>query len=97
MNRPSPAHHPARPVPMREMKRKAIPNPGGRAASAGTMRWMTCLLLAAAAGCGSGETRSPERVRYEADQAHCDSISDLEPARRSCMVYRGWPDGKYRR
>jgi hypothetical protein len=56
-------------------------------------------LTAALLGCGkAGDTPpDPGRVRYEADRAHCDSISTNEPARNACMVYRGWPDGKYRR
>jgi hypothetical protein len=36
------------------------------------------------------------RQRYDADKAHCERISTDEGARTSCMVYRGWPDGKFR-
>lgn len=56
----------------------------------------TALLLC---GCGGGGDRAPDpgRARYEADRAHCESISDIEAAQKSCMSYRGWPGGKYRR
>lgn len=50
------------------------------------------------AGCGGGERPpDPGRAKYEADKAHCESVSDVEAAQKSCMTYRGWPDGKYRR
>jgi hypothetical protein len=50
-------------------------------------------------GCGGDKPPAQDsgRAKYEADKAHCDSISDIEAARKSCMTYRGWPDGKYRR
>ena len=51
------------------------------------------------AGCGGGASpRDPGRAKYEADKSYCDSISGgTDAARKSCMTYRGWPDGKYRR
>jgi hypothetical protein len=63
---------------------------------------MGCAVLLTACGgggdAGGGASAMDEnRKKYEADKAHCDSVSDLEPARKSCMTYRGWPDGKYRR
>jgi hypothetical protein len=54
-------------------------------------------LLAACGGGGGERPVDPGRARYDADKAHCESISDIEAARKSCMSYRGWPDGKYRR
>ena len=57
----------------------------------------TLLLVALAAGaCGPSAPPDPRRQRYEADKAHCDSLSQDGGARKSCMTYRGWPDGKYR-
>lgn len=61
------------------------------------MAWGVGLLLLAGCGAQEGAPKDPGRVRYEADRAHCDSVSAIEAARRSCMTYRGWPDGKYRR
>lgn len=64
---------------------------------------LTPALIAAALVCacggGGGGDRpvDPGRAKYDADKAHCESISDIEAARKSCMEYRGWPDGKYRR
>ncbi|HEX2079042.1 MAG TPA: hypothetical protein VHG08_15065 [Longimicrobium sp.] len=57
------------------------------------------------AGCGGGEDaaaakqiRDADRRQYEADKARCDSVSGgVEAAQKSCMTYRGWPDGKFRR
>ncbi|HEX2210913.1 MAG TPA: hypothetical protein VHG93_24730 [Longimicrobium sp.] len=69
-------------------------------------RRSTLLPLAPAAAvflcaCGGGEGGDrpvdPGRAKYDADKAHCESISDIEAARKSCMEYRGWPDGRYRR
>lgn len=69
-------------------------------------RWMfvhlrpalaAAVLLAACGGGGGDRPVDPGRAKYDADKAHCDSISDIEAARKSCMSYRGWPDGKYRR
>lgn len=55
------------------------------------------LLLLSACGGGGDRPPDPGRAKYDADKAHCESISDVEAARKSCMTYRGWPDGKYRR
>jgi|GEM_PF-1833704 len=38
----------------------------------------------------------PRREKYEADRARCEAGSTDEGARKSCMVYRGWPDGKFK-
>ena len=45
--------------------------------------------------CGNGGDPAA-RQRYEADRQKCESLSQDEGARKSCMVYRGWPDGKFR-
>jgi hypothetical protein len=57
------------------------------------------LLLAACGGGGGGGDKpvDPGRAKYDADKAHCESVSSIEAAQKSCMTYRGWPDGKYRR
>jgi hypothetical protein len=58
------------------------------------------VLLCACGGGGSGDGDKPVdsgRARYDADKAHCESVSNIEAAQKSCMTYRGWPDGKYRR
>jgi hypothetical protein len=65
-----------------------------------TILWVgAAVTLAACGGSGGGDNAKPDpdRVRYEADKAHCERTSTLEPARKSCMTYRGWPDGKFRR
>jgi hypothetical protein len=49
------------------------------------------------AACGGEQPPNPARERYEADKRHCDSVSADETARKSCMTYRGWKDGKFRR
>jgi hypothetical protein len=67
--------------------------------------WWVAMGWAALLGaCGGGgdaggakEIRDADRQQYEADKAHCDAVSDLEAARRSCMTYRGWPEGEFRR
>ncbi|HEU4456610.1 MAG TPA: hypothetical protein VFR81_26320 [Longimicrobium sp.] len=62
--------------------------------------WRVALLAAAVlGGCGGGGESAPDpnRARYEADKKHCESVSSSEPAQKSCMTYRGWRDGKYRR
>jgi hypothetical protein len=56
------------------------------------------VLLGACGGdAGGGKPADPGRARYDADKAHCESVSNIEAAQKSCMTYRGWPDGKYRR
>jgi hypothetical protein len=55
------------------------------------------LLLCACGGGGGDRPVDPGRAKYDADKAHCDSVSNIEAAQKSCMTYRGWPDGKYRR
>ena len=45
--------------------------------------------------CGSGGDPAA-RQRYEADKQRCEQLSQDPGARKSCMVYRGWPDGKFR-
>lgn len=60
-------------------------------------------MLLAACGGGEGaaaakEIRDADRRQYDADKARCDSIAGgVEAAQKSCMTYRGWPDGKFRR
>jgi hypothetical protein len=75
---------------------KQVPDPVPDA----DMRRFTLVAALALSACGGGDAApkaDPNRARYEADKARCESISSLEPARKSCMTYRGWPDGKYRR
>jgi hypothetical protein len=56
------------------------------------------LLCACGGGSGGGDKPAdPDRAKYDADKAHCESVSNIEAAQKSCMTYRGWPDGKYRR
>ena len=53
--------------------------------------------LLVVAACGGPKQPDPARERYEADRAHCESVSGVEAAQKSCMTYRGWPNGKFRR
>jgi hypothetical protein len=54
--------------------------------------------VAATGGSSAGNGKAdPARVQYDADKAHCEAISPHPEARKSCMTYRGWPDGKFRR
>ena len=55
------------------------------------------VLLLCACGGGGDKPADPGRAKYDADKAHCESVSTIEAAQKSCMTYRGWPDGKYRR
>jgi hypothetical protein len=63
--------------------------------------WRMAIVAAAVLGaCGGGGGEAapdPNRQRYEADKKRCEEISSSEPAQKSCMTYRGWKDGKYRR
>jgi hypothetical protein len=71
-----------------------------RRPSTAVRRWsplLAALLLCACGGGGGEKPADPGRAKYEADRAHCDSVSTIEAAQKSCMTYRGWPDGKYRR
>lgn len=59
---------------------------------------LAVLLGACGAGSGGGDKPAdPGRARYDADKKHCESVSTIEAAQKSCMTYRGWSDGKYRR
>jgi hypothetical protein len=65
------------------------------------LRWLLPLAavasLVVAGGCGgSGGTPDPRREKYEADKARCEAGSTEKAAQRSCMTYRGWPEGKFR-
>jgi hypothetical protein len=62
-------------------------------------RWPASVLLLCACGGGGGGDKpvDPGRAKYDADKTHCESVSTIEAAQKSCMTYRGWPDGKYRR
>ncbi|WP_420125287.1 hypothetical protein [Longimicrobium sp.] len=59
---------------------------------------LAVLLGACGGGSGGGDKAvDPGRAKYEEDKKHCESVSAIEAAQKSCMTYRGWPDGKYRR
>ena len=47
------------------------------------------------AACGGESPPNPARQKYDADKRHCESISTSEEARKSCMQYRGWRDGRF--
>lgn len=57
---------------------------------------LAALLLLTGCGGSGGASQDPRRQKYDADKAHCEQTSQEEAARKSCMVYRGWPDGKFR-
>jgi hypothetical protein len=60
-------------------------------------RWLAILLLAMPLlACNAAGGDPAARQRYEADKERCERGSTDEGARKSCMVYRGWPDGKFR-
>jgi len=57
--------------------------------------WLLAPLTFAVLACGAGGDPAA-RQRYEADKQKCESLSPDQGARKSCMVYRGWPEGKFR-
>jgi hypothetical protein len=57
--------------------------------------WLLAPLTIVVLACGSGGDPAA-RQRYEADKQKCESLSADPGAQKSCMVYRGWPDGKFR-
>ena len=64
---------------------------------------MGLAMLLGACGGGGGDAaaakgiRDADRQQYEKDKARCDTVSGgIEAAQKSCMTYRGWPDGKFR-
>jgi len=60
-------------------------------------RWVAILLLAfPLIACNAAGGNPEARKRYEADKERCMRVSADEGAQKSCMVYRGWPDGKFR-
>ena len=52
-------------------------------------------VLVALPACGKAPP-DPRREKYNADKARCEAGSTDEAARKSCMTYRGWPEGKFR-
>jgi hypothetical protein len=46
--------------------------------------------------CGGAVPPDPRREKYEHDKTACEQGSQDEAARKSCMTYRGWPNGKFR-
>jgi hypothetical protein len=54
------------------------------------------LVAALVVGACGDAPPDPRREKYNADKARCESQSVEEAARKSCMTYRGWPDGKFR-
>ena len=61
-----------------------------------TARWRWVLAGAMVLGACGKAPPDPRREKYEADKARCEQTSQEEAARKSCMTYRGWPDGKFR-
>jgi hypothetical protein len=64
-----------------------------------TARTLAALLLASAllSACGGGSTPpDPRRQKYDSDKAGCEAVSADKGAQKSCMTYRGWPEGKFR-
>jgi hypothetical protein len=53
------------------------------------------LAVVALCACGNAPP-DPRRERYDADKARCEAMSPDKPAQKSCMTYRGWPEGKFR-
>lgn len=63
-----------------------------------TPHWRLIVSAAALlAACGGDPPPDPARARYDADKRHCESVSSDETAQKSCMTYRGWRDGKFKR
>jgi hypothetical protein len=54
------------------------------------------LVAALVVGACGDAPPDPRREKYNADKARCEAQSAEEAARKSCMTYRGWPDGKFR-
>ena len=82
---------------------RASHTPTSRRMSARSL-WLAAGFSVLLAACGGGDTdaarglKDADRQQYEADKAHCDSVSDgLAAAQKSCMTYRGWPEGEFRR
>jgi hypothetical protein len=61
-----------------------------------TADWRVVLVAALVVGACGDAPPDPRREKYNADKARCESMSTEEAARKSCMTYRGWPDGKFR-
>lgn len=58
--------------------------------------WRRALLAGVLlSACGGDGAPNPARQKYDADKRHCESISTDEEARKSCMQYRGWRDGRF--
>ena len=61
-----------------------------------TAEWRWVLVAAMVLGACGKAPPDPRREKYQADKAACEAGSPDEPARKSCMTYRGWPEGKFR-
>jgi hypothetical protein len=61
-----------------------------------TAEWRWVLVAAMVVGACGDAPPDPRREKYNADKARCEAMSTEEAARKSCMTYRGWPDGKFR-
>ncbi|HEV7589259.1 MAG TPA: hypothetical protein VGO40_14180 [Longimicrobium sp.] len=61
-----------------------------------TAEWRGMLVAVAVLGACGNAPPDARREKYDADRARCEAGSADEGARKSCMIYRGWPDGKFR-
>jgi hypothetical protein len=61
-----------------------------------TAAWRWVLVAAAVVGACGKTPPDPRREKYDADKARCEAMTQDKGAQRSCMTYRGWPEGKFR-
>jgi hypothetical protein len=59
-------------------------------------RWMKMLVVALPLLACNSAGDPARRERYEADKERCERGATDEGARKACMTYRGWPEGKFR-
>ena len=58
--------------------------------------WRGMLAAVMVLGACGNAPPDPRREKYDADKARCEAGSTDKGAQRSCMTYRGWPEGKFR-